>query len=237
MDFPKDTNKSNYASVSADQAVFNLTSTSEYIPVPGPKGDKGDPGSPGRKGDDGKDGPPGEKGPRGEKGNPGKDGLSYFPVYKQNAGWASYENEKEISLKLGANEGTDGWVNVYVTSTAKGSNEKYLPQGSVSLYNTETRRINLKALELGSQVQIVYRFEITTFSNNTEVWMRSYFPESKDEISSFVGTLKYQYVYDLSVTHNLFVSKENNRSFGIAPQIRTDLNSAVKMKSIYISVF
>ena len=66
---------------------------------------------------------------------------------------------------------------------------------------------------------------------------RSNFITSKEYVSSFVATLKYQYTYELNTTHHLFLDKDINKVSGIVPQIRTDMDATCKIKSIYISVF
>jgi Collagen triple helix repeat (20 copies) len=231
MDFPT----KNYAA-----AVQNLRQqdSPNYIAVPGPEGPQGRPGPKGDKGDPGEPGLPGKDGLRGEKGSPGKagiDGKSYFPVYEQNSGWAKYFDKSDRLLAIGASRGIDGWVDFWVDSSE--IIESYLPAESVSLYNQEARRINLKALKLGTQIQITYDFEITTFSSNTEVWCRSLFPETGNANTSFVASLKYQHTYDLTVTHNCTVDNAMDKYSGIVPQIRSDMDAVVKIKSIYISVY
>lgn len=227
MDFPK----SNYASkVQASKVEEGPT----FFAVPGPQGEQGPPGP---KGDKGIPGEPGQsiKGDRGERGFPGKDGKSYFPKYQQNSGWAIYRNKDTKTLPTGADRGEDGWVSLYVNKS-ENSDENYLPEGSVSLYNHESRRLNFKGLEIGSQIQVIYNFSITTFSSNTEIWFRSLFPESKTNYSSFVANVKYPDLYDLSVTQDLVITTQQDRVSGISPQIRTDFDAAVNLVSINISV-
>ena len=237
VDFPYSNNKKKYsARVEAESsatAAENLT----YLPVPGPQGMPGSPGRNGQKGDKGDTGPKGEKGDKGDPGKPGRDGKSYFPTYQQNVGWAVYENRSLKTFKLGATQGEDGWVKLSVDGDGPRTNEKFLPEGSVSLYNKNTKKINFKALNIGTQVQIVYNLELTTFSSNTEIWSKSLTSSEDTSVVAFEGTLKYQYDYDLSITHNLFVDNDGDRSFGVVPQFRTDLDSVARLKSIYISVF
>lgn len=204
-----------------------------YIPVPGPQGPLG---SPGRDGPVGPRGTKGDAGPQGIQGPQGPEGKSSTPIYGQKIGWANYDNSNLVSLKLGADCGEDGWVSFYVDGLGNKTIEDFLPENNTSLYNPETRRINFKHLKVGTQIQIVYNFKVTTFSNNTEVWARSYFPDSGDEVMSFVASLKYQYTYDLSTSHNLYIDKELNKVSGIVPQLRTDMNAMAEIKSIYISV-
>lgn len=230
MNFP---GESSYAKqVKQSQETGSVTSIS-YIPIPGPQGP---PGSPGKDGPAGGKGPRGETGPQGLPGPQGPEGKSSTPVYGQKIGWANYDNSNPIRIKLGVDSGDDGWVSFYVDGLGNSTIEDFLPENNTSLYNPETRRVNFKHLNIGTQIQIVYNFQITTFSNNTEVWARSYFPDSGDEVISFVASLKYQYVYDLSTTHNFYIDKELNKVSGIVPQLRTDMDAMAKIKSIYISV-
>jgi hypothetical protein len=231
MDFPA-SNKNNYAAkVQESQALFE-SATPNYIPVAGPQGERGPAGKDGKPGSEGPAGPKGEKG---DPGKPGKDGKSLITAYAQNPGWASYSDKKSSTVKLGATKGLDGWVNLYISRDQVAEN-KYLPESGAALYNPETKRINLKGLKLGSQIEITYSFSIETFHSNTEVWLRSFFPGSLAETTSFVGLLKYQHSYDLSVTHSIFFEKESDKISGIVPQIRADLDAIAKLKTIYISV-
>jgi hypothetical protein len=235
MDFPTN-NKSSYASKVESSKSFPEEGPFYAVPGPqgerGPKGETGSKGSPGAPGKDGVDGKPG---PKGEKGPAGKDGKSYETAYGQDPGWASYIDGKSFEINLGASQGTDGWVNMFMSKNLI-SEEQFLPKDGVSLYSPETRYINLKGLKVGTQVQITYTFLITTFQSNTEVWMRSYFPNIEYEVTSFVASLKYQHEYLLSETHNIFIGGEDEKRAGIIPQIRTDLDALAKLKSIHISV-
>jgi hypothetical protein len=231
MDFPVN-NKNNYAAkVQESQALFE-SATPNYIPVPGPQGERGPAGKDGKPGPEG---PAGQKGEKGDPGKPGKDGKSLITTYAQNPGWASYSDNKSSIVKLGATRGVDGWVNLYI-SKDQIAEDRFLPESGVALYNPETKRINLKGLKIGSQIEITYSFAIETFHSNTEIWFRSFFPGSLAETTSFVGLLKYQHSYDLSVTHSIFLEKESDKISGIVPQIRTDFDSAARLKTIYISV-
>lgn len=227
MDFPK----SNYATAVSK----SKTDEPMIIAIPGPQGPAGPTGP---KGDRGEKGEPGIglPGPKGEKGAPGKDGKSYLPVYGQNIGWAKYIDNKTVPIALGANRGQDGWVTVFIKEGSE-KKESYLPEDSVSLYNPETKRFNFKGLKVGTQVQVVYNFSIITLNSNTEVWARTIFPESKNETSTFVASLKYQYEYDLSTTHNFVIDNDIDRASGAVIQLRTDMESSAKLKSIYISVY
>lgn len=228
MDFPK----SNYAS------AVNQSKTSQdptFFAVPGPQGERGPQGIPGPKGDRGDSGIDGKPGPRGEKGIPGKDGKSYLAPYGQGIGWALYTNKNTNTIPTGATRGDDGWVSMYIEPENK--IEHFLPEGSVSLYSSDIRKINTRGLKIGAQLRIAYNIEVITFSSNTEVWMRSLFQGTENEITSFCANLKYQHTYEMSITHDLAIFSDEHRTAGIIPQIRTDLDAAVKIKSIYISVY
>lgn len=228
IDFPK----SNYAqAVQKSQEVSEAT----FFAVPGPEGPRGVEGRPGPKGDRGEVGPKGEAGKYGKPGKDGLPGKSYFPKYEQNSGWAKYVNNPKKVTALGATRGIDGWVDLYVESSV-GATETYLPENSVSLYNPESRKLNFKGLKLGSQVKIVYNFEVETFNTNTEIWFKTIFPDSGTEIMSYVASLKYQYSYELSTTHNFAIVNESDRASGAGIQVRSDMEASAKLKSIYISV-
>lgn len=219
----------------ADKVNSQKTEEPTFFAVPGPSGPPGRDGNPGPKGDQGIPGKDGERGPRGEQGIPGKDGKSHFPSYGQNAGWASYTNKQKNTVPTGATRGEDGWVSLYITIDE--AQENFLPEGSVSLYSDDIRKINTRGLEVGSQVEITYDIEVITFSSNTEVWMRSQFLKSDNANTTFCAILKYQHTYDLSVTHKMLVKSKDDKLSGIVPQIRTDLDAAVKIKSISVSVY
>jgi hypothetical protein len=237
MDFPNSQKISYAEQVQQNQNNNSVENTLSFLPVPGPQGPagpqgvKGDAGPQGPAGKDGKDGKDGAKGPMGPA------GKSYSPPYDQEVGWVSYGNQKDKNFFLGADKGDDGWVQVFIDGLGPKTNKLYLPKNSVELYNSELRKINLRQLALGAQVDITYNFSLTTFSNNTEVWARSFCVSPDLSPTSFVASLKYQYEYDLSTTHRVFIQNEQQRNNGIIPQIRTDLDAMVNMKSIVISVF
>lgn len=221
---------SGYASkVKESQAPQEAT----FFAVPGPQGPPGKDGKPGPKGDKGD---PGESivGQRGPKGDPGKDGKSYFPKYDQNVGWALYKNKNTNTTPAGADRGEDGWVSLFILP--ENSVETFLPDGSVSLYSSDIRKINTRGLKVGAQLTITYEIEVVTFGSNTEVWMRSRFHGIDDSTTTFCANLKYQHNYEMTVTHTMAIFSELHKTAGIIPQIRTDLDTAVKIKSIYISV-
>ena len=236
MDFPGAKKPSYIAQVEQPKAKIFSDNTLTFLPVPGPVGPQGPSGRDGRDGSVGPQGPVGDKGPRGEKGNPGKDGESYFPVYEQKPGWARYDNLNKENFRFGTERGIDGWVDFYVDAKNKNTNELYLPENGVSIYNPSSRRLNFKNLKLGSRIQVTYNFDITTFNNNTEVWARSYFPDTKDAYVSFVASLKYQGTYELSTTHTFSIDNEIDKHSGVSPQIKSDLEAIATIKSIQISV-
>jgi len=135
MDFPS-SKKTNYAKLA--QQIQQPEADVSYIPVPGPAGPKGDPGSAGPRGERGERGPKGDTGPKGEPGTDGVDGKSSLPIYGQEPGWAKYINKKDFMFKLGAEEGADGWVTLYIESDKNTSIEKFLPKGAVGLNQTKT---------------------------------------------------------------------------------------------------
>lgn len=225
MDFPKN----NYASKVAQSKIEEPT----FFAVPGPPGPIGPPGPQGPKGLDGSDGKDGKIGP---KGPPGKDGQAFSNVYGQNAGWVEYVNEKIKSFPIGASRGEDGWVDLFILPSDK-TIDKFLPEGSVDLYNSETRRLNFRGLKLGSQIEITYTFDVTTFGSNTEVWFKTLFPSTENNITTFVAILKYEHTYELTATHKIFLKTDADKSSGAIPQIRTDTEGLAKIKSISISVY
>lgn len=206
----------------------------QFVPVPGPQGE---PGPSGPKGDRGPAGASikGDKGEPGAAGKNGKDGKSYLPSYSQNSGWAKYHDSGDRQIPIGATRGSDGWVSFWVDALSK--EEQYLPEGSVSLYNSEAKKINIKGLEVGTQLQLVYDFEITTFSPNTEVFARSVFQGTERITTTLVGSFKYQHTYNISITHQITIKSQQDKTAGLVPQLMSDLDALAVLKSIYISVY
>jgi hypothetical protein len=236
MGFPEDARPSNgYASQVIEQANQTLSPSLSYIPVSGPQGERGPKGDTGQKGDKGEPGKDGQTGPKGEKGQNGKDGKSSLSSSGQQAGWASYFDLNTKPQTLGISKGDDGWVSVYIDGKGE-LNENFLPQGSVSFYNPLSRMLNFKGIEVGSIIRVTYNFELTTFVNNTELWVRTDFRELGFCPTKFVGSFKYQYSYDLSVDQEFFIENKAMWACGAVPQMRTDFDSMVKLKSIYVSV-
>jgi len=228
--------KSNYASkVEESQDTSN---TFNFLPVPGPVGPQGP------KGDTGQQGPQGIQGPKGDTGLPGKDGKngkngvdgkSILSPSEQMIGWGYYQGKTINKEKTGIDQSDDGWVNLVMGNIIK-STEEFLPKGNVSLWNETTKRLNFRTLNIGSIITIRYNIELTTHINNTEVWVKTLLENDEYSMTSFVGSLKYQYDYDFSVEHTVFLHDSKMQSFGGIPQIRTDNPCTARLNSIYISV-
>jgi hypothetical protein len=234
VDFPV-SNKSSYAAQVAQSKTNNSEdNTLTFLPVPGPQGPQGPVGRDGKDGKPGEAGPQGPKGDRGERGYPGKDGQSSLSSSGQQAGWASYKSTKDLSIRLGANLGSDGWVSVFMGDSDKF--EDFIPNDCVSLWNQELRTLNFKGLKLGAQTFITYNFELTTFTPNTELWVRTLLAKNETGIEQLVGSFKYQHTYNLSVTQQLFIENKDVWGIQALPQARTDFDSSIILKSIYVSV-
>jgi hypothetical protein len=233
MDFPGAKKSSYAAQVEQSQASPTVDNALSFLPVPGPVGPQGPAG---RDGKDGKPGPEGPEGKPGQKGDRGFPGASSLSSSGQQAGWASYSNTIDKPTKLGVSQGNDGWVTLLLDTKDKSQNEKYLPKGCTSLWNSHQRALNFHGINEGSQVFITYNFELTTYTANTEVWLRTYFASKDQEFVQFVGSLKYQNVYNLSVTQNIFIEDNSMWLNGAVPQLRTDFDASVILNSVYVSV-
>ena len=233
VDFPK----SAYASQVLQQQTPS-TDTATYIPVPGPEGPRGLQGAKGEPGKDGVSGKDGDRGPKGEKGPKGDPGESSLSSSGQQAGWASYTNFKSPETRLGISKGDDGWVSLELAEKGSTKNENFMPKSAygTSLYNFNSKSLTFKPLEIGSIVNVTYNFEITTYTNNTEVWFRTLFAAAKFSPSKLIGSFKYQYTYDISIDQQFFIEDQDIWSAGGVPQIRTDFDSTAILKSIYVSV-
>jgi hypothetical protein len=234
MDFP---GKSKKYSDNVNNS-YQLEQSVSFIAVPGPQGERGP------QGDVGPIGPEGKIGPKGDAGKPGKDGKdgldgrpgeSSLSPSGQRTGWALYTNQDQKNIILGATKGNDGWVTFSFDCKGK-NNELYLPENNVSLYNPQSQRINLKALKIGSIVTVRYDIILTTFTNNTEVWFRTYIPESDSGPTTFAANLKYQFSYDMSLEHTFFIENDIMRSYGAVPQILTDNDASMVVRSLCVSV-
>lgn len=247
MEFPEPLKKKQYAEAIVNPSPM-MDSSFVYVPVPGErgpkgekgeKGEKGDKGEPGRRGEKGDPGPAGKNGKDGKNGVDGKDGADGFSnvaVYNQQVGWGLYGNKHQQQVKTGIQKGDNGWVNLSSDGLGENTNELYLPENCVSLWNAELKRFNFKPLKIGTIVDIRYDLEITTFVNNTEVFVRTYVPEQDYCPVSFVGLFKYQFSYDISISQRLYVENNRVKNVGAIPQIRTDFDALVAVKNIFISV-
>jgi hypothetical protein len=236
MDFPGAKKSSYAAQVEQSQASSYQENALSFLPVPGPQGPQGPAGRDGRDGEKGEQGFTGNIGPQGERGLKGADGLSSLSSSGQQAGWASYTNTITKPTKLGISEGDDGWVTLMLDTKDKSQNETYLPTGCTSLWNSHQRALNFHGIKQGSQIFVTYNFELTTYSANTEVWLRTYFASKGQEFVQLVGSFKYQGTYNLSVTQNIFIEDQAMWGNGAVPQIRTDFDSSVILNSVYVSV-
>jgi hypothetical protein len=236
MDFPSAKKSSYAAQVEQSKALPYQENTLSFLPVPGPVGPQGPSGRDGKDGKEGPEGPEGKQGPKGAQGPAGKDGLSSLSSSGQQAGWASYTNDITKPTKLGISQGDDGWVTLILDTKDKVQNEKYLPKGCTSLWNSHQRALNFHGIKEGSQVFVTYNFEITTYTANTEVWLRTYFASNDQEFVQLVGSFKYQNTYNLSVTQHIFIEDKAMWGNGAVPQIRTDFDASVIFNSVYVSV-
>jgi len=237
MDAPK----AKYAD--AIQSTKNTNSpNTEYVAVPGVQGEKGEvgpagpPGPQGEKGERGIQGKEGREGPRGPKGDPGKGGgQGYDSPSGQYPGWAYYENKNKKAIFLGPDRGDDGWVNIFMDDDLDNNILKFLPEGSVSLWNSVTQRINFKQLKVGARVDIRYDIALTTDTNSTEAWIRTYIPKVESP-TGYIGMLKYKYPYEMSVNQTLYVDLSKIRSEGAIIQARADSESTILLKGMYIAI-
>lgn len=236
MDFPGAKKSSYAAQVEQSQSTGLPDNTLSFLPVPGPVGPQGPAGRDGKDGKEGPEGPEGKQGPKGIQGPAGKDGLSSLSSSGQQSGWASYTNTIAKPIKLGISQGDDGWVTLLLDTKDKYQNETYIPKGCTSLWNSHQRALNFHGIKEGSQIFVTYNFELTTYTANTEVWLRTYFASKDQEFVQFVGSLKYQNTYNLSVTQNVFIEDQAMWGNGAVPQIRTDFDAAVILNSVYVSV-
>ncbi len=236
MDFPGAKKSSYAAQVEQSQATTTPDNTLSFLPVPGPVGPQGPAGRDGRNGEQGLPGKQGDPGPKGDRGPAGKDGLSSLSSSGQQAGWASYTNALDKPIKLGISQGDDGWVTLILDTKDKNQNEKYLPKDCTSLWNSHQRALNFHGIKEGSQVFVTYNFELTTYTPNTEVWLRTYFASKDKEFVELIGSFKYQNVYNLSATQQIFIEDTAMWRNGAVPQIRTDFDASVIFNSVYVSV-
>lgn len=236
MDFPGSSKKQYSVITLSNKNNYNETLSE---PIPGPQGPEGPQGPKGDKGDPGKDGKPGIQGPAGPKGDKGRDGIDgkdYQSPSGQLPGWAYYYSNNKNLIDLGPEKGDDGWVSLFFKKNTIIKNELFIPNDSSSFWNSEGNKINFRAMKIGSIVDIRYDISIETYSNNTELWFRTLYPQSLQHTSSYIGSLKYQYEYDISIYQKVFIEDRSVWSDGGLPQARTDGSSSIYLKGIYVSV-
>ena len=240
MEPPQPLKKKNYLDAVKSTAPQELDK--QYIAVPGLQGETGLTGAKGDKGDKGDMGPQGPKGdqgkpgPQGERGEPGKGGEGYDSPSGQYPGWAYYKNESDKTTILGPQRGDDGWVSLNFYPNPELSNETYLMKNNNALWLADMNMFNFKSLKLGAKVDIRYDFTITTESNYTELWLRTFNEKYSNSPTSYVANLKYQYSYDMSFFQTVYVDDQRIKGYGARPQARTDSESNLWLKGIYISV-
>jgi hypothetical protein len=240
MEPPQPLKKKNYLDAVKSSSPQEIEK--QYIAVPGlqgetgltgPKGDKGD------KGDIGPQGPKGDQGrvgPQGERGEPGKGAEGYDSPSGQYPGWAYYKNASDKLTILGPQRGDDGWVSFNFSPNLELSNQDYIMKNSSELWLSDTNTFNFKGLRLGAKVDIRYDFTINTDSNYTELWIRTFNEKYLNSPTSYVANLKYQYSYDMSFFQTIYIDDQRIKSYGSKPQARTDAESSILVKGIYISV-
>lgn len=212
----------------------NIESSSDlsYIPVAGPRGEQGPQGRTGSQGPEGIQGPPGEKGSPGKNGKDGKDGKSSLSASGQQSGWASYINNTNSITKIKPNL----WSSIFIPKNLKNSIVRFLPEGSVELYNPESGCLNFRGLKLGTSVFINYEITIEFSENNSDIWSRVCLGENIFEDTVYAGSFKYQGNYSISIKHSLKVSSEDILRSMPYIQISSDKTCIVNVKKITIDV-
>jgi len=242
VDIPGKANHNKSYAEAVESLQLSENPIPQYIPVAGPQGPQGPQGARGAegpkgdKGEKGERGLKGDKGDSGENGRDGKDGKDAIPPSGQLPGWASYINKDTTCNIVGLSRGNDGWSQVVIDKRNILINKDFLPKTSVDLWNVETQRLNFKRLKVGAKVSVTYDFNITTYSNNTEIWIRTVFPESNISYTQFVANLKYQYSYDFSVTQHIYLNTEKMTIESPLVEVRSDFDSEFLIKSITVHV-
>jgi hypothetical protein len=218
--------------IEAQQSITpeTLPTPQTYVPIQGPQGPQGLPGPEGPQGPKGDPGLTGPLGAKGKEGKPGKDGIS---LSGQQPGWVKYYNSEKQKINLGITEGDNGWVNLHFKRTL--SNELFLPKDNETLWVDAAQGFNFLGLKTGTKIQISYSIQLSTYSANTDVWVRAFFIKNNIDQINFVGSLKYQNTYDFVIDQTLYIENESFKSLA-KPQIRTDFPSDMILKSITISI-
>ena len=242
MDSPQPLKRKGYSQAIQESELQQPQDLREYIPVPGLTGERGErglKGDPGEKGETGPQGPKGDTGkagPQGLRGEPGKGAEGYDSASGQYPGWAYYKNNSDRPTSLGPERGDDGWVSINFNPNLALSVQDYIPKGLTSLWLSDIGIFNFKGLKLGAKVDIRYDFTITTNSNYTDLWFRTFNEKYDNPPTSYVANLKYQYSYDISVLQTVYIDSHRIKSYGLKPQARTDLESSILLKGIYLSI-
>lgn len=239
MDPPQPLKKKNYFDAVKSS---NPEEMKEYIAVPGIEGARGEHGPRGERGEQGDTGPQGPRGdigktgPQGVRGGTGGGGEGYDSVSGQHPGWVYYKNKDGLATNLGPERGSDGWVFPKFELDKDGSTDTYMSQGSNSLIMEENNMLSFKSLKIGAKVDIRYDFEITTYSNYTELWIRLFNEKCENLPTSYVANFKYQYSYDMSFFQTLYIDNNRIKSYPVRPEFRSDAESSIILKGMYLSV-
>ncbi len=220
-------------------AVNQETPQLQFLPVPGPQGSPGPQGAMGPQGTQGPKGDKGDKGDagaNGKNGKDGKDGESYFPVYKQKPGWASYESKTLKTFSIDPSRGDNGWHDIFINKKDIIKNHDFLPPNCNGLYNEESRAFTFRGLEIGSVVKISYNLSLETFINNTEFWLATVYPELDKSVLTMVGSFKYQGIFDLNVDQTIHVEDKVTWFNFCRPYVKSDFLTNLILKKIYVSV-
>lgn len=198
-----------------------------FLPIPGPQGPVGPKGDPGNIGPQG---PMGPMGPQGLKGDKGKD---YGSMSGQTPGWAYYGNTEPILFQINPKI---GWQKIFLDINSMEKQENFLLKKPVSLWNFESKKINFRALEVGTKVDLLYNIDIETIENNTDIWFKTIVTDTNIEFNSFLGAFKYKGEYSSSIKHTIFITDKNVWSAGATIEALSDNLSVVKLKNMYIYV-
>ena len=236
MESPQPLKRKGYSQAIQESSAMQPPDLKEYIPVPGMNGERGEKGPKGDSGPQGPKGDTGKTGPQGPRGEPGRGGEGYDSPSGQHPGWAYYKNNSNRATNLGPERGDDGWVSINFTTDPDFYIEEYIPEGLTSLWLPDINVFNFKGLKVGTKVDIRYDLTITTNSNYTDLWFRTFNEKYENSPTSYVANLKYQYSYDISVLQTVYVDSQRIKSYGLKPQARTDLESSILLKGIYISI-
>jgi len=242
MESPQPLKRKGYSQAIQESELQQPADLKEYIAVPGLNGERGERGQKGDQGDKGDTGPQGPKGdtgkdgPQGARGEPGKGAEGYDSVSGQYPGWVYYKNSLDKITNLGPEKGNDGWVFPKFELDKNMSNETYMPKGSNSLILQDSNMLSFKSLKIGAKVDIRYDFDINTYSNYTELWLRLFNEKCQNLPASYVANFKYQYSYEMSFFQTLYIDSTRIKNAVIRPEFRADTESSMVLKGMYLSV-